>query len=208
MIPTMVSERLRSIREGVQERKQAARERLEQARFRGELTKSRVRESEPVQEAKETKRELTLLGREIAGPARAVSEKVAAAGERAQSAVESLDEEFGDPTLAGRGAKRELTQKGVEQGIKAGDTAFKNKVKREVKAERLEQLSESELDRMGMAGRDFDVDLEVVDDMERGEPGGMGELGFDTTFDAEPGVGLLGEGDPDDLEVVGEDEFE
>lgn len=202
----MVSEKLRKVREGVQERKQAARNRVEKARFRQELTKSKVRESAPVQEAKATKRELGLLGRELSDPAKRVGEKVAAAGKRAQSAIESLDEQFGDPTRAGRGDVRELKTEGVKKGVKAGDTAFTNRVKRQVKADRLEQLENAEADDFGMAGGDFDVDLEVVDDLERGEGGGMGELGFDTIFDAEDGVGILGEFDPDDLEVIGEED--
>lgn len=201
----MVSERLREIREGVQDRKQAAKNRLERSRFRRELAKSKVRESAPVQEAKAIKDELTMLGREIAGPAGAVGEKVASAGERAQTAVETLDEEFGDPRRPSRGTVRELTSEGVEQGVKAGDREFKRRVKREVRKERIEELERAEADRFGKAGTEFGVDLEVVDDFERGEQmDGMGQLGFDTTFDAEPGVGILGENDPNDLEVVGE----
>lgn len=200
----MVSEKLRKVRKGVQQRKQAVADRRERARFGLALKKSKVVESGPVQEAKATKRELKLLGREVIGPAKTAGEKAAAAGKSAQQAIESLDKQFGDPTRPRGGEISQLESEAVEQGVKAGDTAFKNKIKRQVKADRLEKLENARPDDFGMAGADFDIDLEVVDDLERGEPGGMGDLGLDTVFDAKPGVGLLGEGDPNDLEVVGE----
>lgn len=218
----MVSEKIRKLREGVQERKQQAAERRERARFRKELTKSKIRESGPVQEAKATKRELKQLGQEVGEPVAGIARKAAGGAERVRKAagqfegsldgVQQIESdvlgEMGGGRRSSSQTVRELKQSGAQKGSKAAETAFENKVKRRVKRERLEQLEQAAPDQFGQAGNEFGVDLEVVDDLERGERGAMGDLGFDTVFDAPAGDGLLGEGRRDDLEVVGEDTFE
>lgn len=203
----MVSERIRRLREGVQERKEAAANRLEQSRFRRELARSRVRESGPVQEAKATRRELGMLAREVGEPVAGLARRAAGGAERVREAAEGLegsvadvqeierdtlaafeDESFelvsGPPERADSQTVEELRQSGVEKGVQAGDTAFENRIKRAVREDRLDALLRSAPDEFGKAGEDFGVDLEVVDDLRRGErPSPEDDQGLDVLFD-------------------------
>lgn len=226
----MVSERIRNLRKRVEQRKEAASERRQKAselRKRAGADARRVgravfgRTAPVEEEARETKRELRMLAKEVGEPVANIARSAASGAERVRSAagqldgnldeVQTIEGDVLETARAGRQPQRvsgrrvaELRESGLQKGVQAAETAFENRIKRRVKNQRLEQLKEAESDRMGLAGRDFDVDLEVVDDVERRDGGGMGDLGFDVTFDAGPGVGLLGERDPDDLEVIGE----
>lgn len=184
----MVSEKIRRVRKGVERAKERVGRRRERARNRVSRAKQRV--TEPVKQA---------------------TQPVAKEASATRRELRLLGQEIGEPVQrAAQGA-----QSRAEQAREAVGSARESAAAIE---ERFDDLQAIEQDTLGMAGEDFGLDLEVVDDLERGENmEGMGDAGFDTTFDTFeaplsspiPGANEVTtddvlEGGPGDLDVVGE----
>lgn len=150
----MPHEKIRRVRKAVQQRKAQARESAEETRSKLRSVKKK---------AGATKRR---AGRAVAKRTVPVEDEA----KRSVREAKLLAKEVGEPVVRTSREARQAAE-GIRQKAAGLD-------------DRMAEVREIERETLGMAGQDFDMDLEVVDDLERGDRmEGMGDVGMDVTFD-------------------------